>query len=64
MKNPFRRPLRVDPKDLDRQTKEVEDKLEKEGPRMRYIAAWLEWRGKENGFGADFEFTIRPRGAS
>lgn len=61
IKKLFRRDLRVDPTELDRQTEEVEETLKREGPRMNAIAAYLERRKDQNGFGTDFEFTLRPK---
>lgn len=59
-----RRVPRVDPKELDRQTQEVNDMLEQEGPKMKAIAAYLEKRRLQNGFGTDFELTLQPRSTS
>lgn len=58
----FQRNARVNPEDLNKQTQEVEAKLEREGPRMNAIANYLNWRGDRNGFGEDFEIiTLIPR---
>jgi hypothetical protein len=57
----FRRETRVDPNDLISQTKEVNATLKREGPRMNSIAAYLEKRKDQNGFGSDFEYTLRPK---
>lgn len=67
MKNLWRRSRttpKVDPQELNQQSAEILDKLEKDGPRMRAIAAFLENRRDQNGFGTDFEYTLRPRRAS
>ncbi len=58
-----RRPPKVDPDELNRQTKEVNELLEKEGPRISYVASWLNNRKGKNGFGEDFDITFYPRGA-
>ncbi len=64
MKKFIRRSHRVDPQELNRQTEEVKAKLEREGPRMNALATYLERRRMQNGFGTDFEYTLRPKGAS
>lgn len=53
---------KVDPDELDRQTNEINEYLEKEGPRMRFVANWLENRKGQNGLGEDFDITFYPRG--
>lgn len=57
----FRRENRVDPSELNRQTKAVNETLRREGPRMNAIASYLEKRKDQNGFGSDFELTLRPK---
>lgn len=52
----------VDPNELDRQTAEINDYLEKEGPRMKFVASWLQNRKGQNGLGEDFDITFYPRG--
>jgi len=52
----------VDPDELDRQTAEINDYLEKEGPRMKLVANWLQTRKGQNGLGEDFDITFYPRG--
>lgn len=59
-----RNPPRVDVDALERQTEEVNTFLKEEGPRMKALARWLEWRGKENGFGDDFEISVPLGGRS
>jgi len=61
MKKRFRLAQRVDPEDLNKQTEEINATLKREGPRMNAIASYLEWRTGKNGFGTDFEFTLRPK---
>jgi hypothetical protein len=58
-----RRPPKVDPAELDKQTAEVLEKLDREGPHMNALAAYLERRKNQNGFGDDFEYTLRPKEA-
>lgn len=60
----LRRSNIVDPEDINKQTAEVNLKLEREGPRMNALATWLENRKDKNGFGTDFEYTLRPKGAA
>lgn len=61
MKKFLRRSVRVDPEELNRQTEEVQAKLDREGPKMHALATYLERRRMQNGFGTDFEYTLRPR---
>ena len=56
-----RRPPRVDPEELNRQSSEINDKLKQDGPHMAALATYLERRRLQNGFGTDFEYTLRPR---
>ena len=53
----------VDPQELINQATEINEKLEREGPRLTALATYLERRRLQNGFGTDFEYTLRPRGA-
>ena len=53
---------KVDPDELDRQTAEIKEYLQKEGPRMSFVANWLENRKGQNGLGEDFDITFYPRG--
>lgn len=68
MKNFFRRFVKhtatVDPVELTRQADEINEKLEREGPKLTAIASYLEKRRLQNGFGSDFEYTLRPKEAS
>ena len=59
----IRRDPKVDVEELDQQTAEVNEFLEKEGPRMSAVATWLNNRKGENGLGEDFDITFYPRGA-
>lgn len=58
-----RRPSKVDVDELNKQTAEVQEFLEREGPHMNYIARWLENRKGQNGLGEDFDITFYPREA-
>lgn len=55
---------KVDPDELNRQTAEVNEFLENEGPRVSAVAAWLNNRKGQNGLGEDFDITFYPRGVS
>lgn len=59
-----RKTPQVDPQELNQQSEEILAKLEKDGPRMNAVANFLENRRYQNGFGTDFEYTLRPRRAS
>lgn len=58
-----RRTPKVDVDELKQQTAEVNEFLEKEGPKMSAVAAWLNNRNGQNGLGEDFDITFYPRGA-
>ena len=53
----------VDPQVLIEQATEIKEKLEREGPRLTALASYLEKRRLQNGFGTDFEYTLRPKEA-
>ena len=54
---------KLDPQDLINQATEINDRLEREGPRLAALAAFLERRRLQNGFGTDFEYTLIPKEA-
>lgn len=58
-----RREAKVNVEELHQQTAEVNEFLEKEGPRMSAVATWLNNRKGENGLGEDFDITFYPRRA-
>ena len=58
-----RREAKVNVEELHQQTAEVNEFLEKEGPRMSAVATWLNNRNGQNGLGEDFDITFYPRGA-
>ena len=58
-----RRDPKVNVEELCQQTAEVNEFLEKEGPRMSAVASWLNNRKGQNGLGEDFDITFYPRGA-
>lgn len=43
--------------------KEAAEQLSSQKTQVHAVAAWLERRANQNGFGEDFEYTLRPRGA-
>lgn len=52
--------------DLDALEKQATDALEQvkaQEPRVNYLATWLKNRENQNGFGEDFDWSLRPRGA-
>ena len=56
-----RREVKVNVEELHQQTAEVNEFLEKEGPRMSAVATWLNNRKGQNGLGEDFDITFYPR---
>lgn len=59
----FGRKAKVNPEELDRQTAEINEYLEKEEPRMTALATFLNNRRGQNGLGEDFDITFYPRGS-
>lgn len=59
----FKRRQQVDPEELERQTDNVNEFLDREGPRITSVANWLNNRKGQNGLGEDFDITFYPRGA-
>ena len=58
-----RHEAKVNVEELHQQAAEVNEFLEKEGPRMSAVATWLNNRKGQNGLGEDFDITFYPRGA-
>jgi hypothetical protein len=56
-------PARTTNKQIKLSAYEAAKQLERQEPRVNKLAAWLENRRNQNGFGEDFEYTLRPRGA-
>ncbi len=54
----------VDPKVLVDQANEINEKLEREAPKLTALETYLKNRRMQNGFGTDFEYTLRPKEAS
>ena len=55
------RPEHPDPDVLIRQAEESLRKTERQQPHVDRITKWLSKREKQNGFGEDFEYTLRPK---
>lgn len=51
-------------KSLHARANEAAEQLKQQKPRVNNITSWLENRKDQNGFGEDFEYTLRPRRAS
>lgn len=54
---------RVDPEELQRKAEESLRITRSQQARVNYITAWLNNRKNQNGFGEDFELTLKVRGA-
>lgn len=52
---------KVDLEAAERQVKEVNDKLVADEERRHTVVSYLEARKDRNGFGSDFEYTLRPK---
>ena len=52
---------RPDPNDLIKQAEESLRKTESQQPYVDRITSWLKNRENQNGFGEDFEYTLRPK---
>ena len=60
----FQRKRKADQNELLVRANKAADQLEKQKPKVNNISNWLEHRKDQNGFGEDFEYTLRPRRAS
>lgn len=58
-----KQPARSSNKQIRLSAYEAQKQLEKQEPHVNIVAAWLDRRRHQNGFGEDFELTLRPRGA-
>lgn len=54
---------RIDPDDLFRKADESLKTTREQQERINVVTSYLERRKNQNGFGEDFEYTLRPRGA-
>ena len=55
------RPERPNPEDLIEQAEESLRKTEGQQAYVDRITTWLKTRENQNGFGEDFEYTLRPK---
>jgi hypothetical protein len=58
----FRRKTDIDHEEAFANAQEAIVQLENQQQKVTALAAWLDNRKNQNGFGADFEFTLRPKG--
>lgn len=49
-------------KDLHQQTTDAQAQLNSQKPKVNALSTYLTKRSNQNGFGLDFEYTLRPRG--
>lgn len=59
----FRRKPRVDTAAAERQADAAVQRITDQQPRVDALTSWLERRKNQNGFGDDFEYTLRPKEA-
>lgn len=57
-----KRSTRVDPIELQEKAEASLERTRKQQPYINFITSWLNNRKGENGFGEDFEYTLRPKG--
>lgn len=50
-------------KEVQKRAEEAAAQLNSQKSEVTTVASWLERRKNQNGFGADFEYTLRPRRA-
>lgn len=53
---------RVDPAELTARAAESVQRVESQQERVNLINTWLISRRETNGFGDDFEYTLKPKG--
>lgn len=53
---------RVDPDELTARAAESVQRVESQQERVNLINTWLISRRETNGFGDDFEYTLKPKG--
>jgi hypothetical protein len=56
-------PARSSNKQVRLSAYEAKKQLDQQETHVNFVSAWLERRRHQNGFGEDFELTLRPRGA-
>lgn len=59
----IKRNERVDIDALDRKAEESIEQTVANQPKVNAVTSWLERRQNQNGFGEDFEYTLRPKEA-
>lgn len=55
---------RVDPADLTARAAESVERVESQQERVTFLTNWLINRHETNGFGDDFEYTLKPKGTN
>lgn len=58
-----RNPSRINPEELTRKADESLRETKELQPKVNSITSYLERRKNQNGFGEDFEYTLKPKGA-
>ena len=53
---------RVDPAELSQKADAALEQVRAQQPHVNTLTNWLERRKNQNGFGADFEYALRPKG--
>lgn len=56
-------PSRIDPDEVERVATDSLAKVRKQQPRVNALTSYLERRKDQNGFGEDFEYTLRTKEA-
>lgn len=56
-------PARIDPDELERKATDSLAKVRSQQPRVNAFTSYLVRRKEENGFGEDFEYTLRAKEA-
>lgn len=56
-----RTPARSNPEELIQQAEATLRRVESQQPHVDRITSWLKTREDQNGFGEDFEYTLRPK---
>ncbi len=59
----FSRKQKARIKEIQKSVDEADKTLNKQAPHVNAVSSWLKIRANQNGFGADFEYTLRPKGA-
>ena len=63
--NPFKRTKSsVNLDELNQQADTADALVESNEPHVSALNAWLVWRTNKNGFGDDFEYSLKPRGTN